>query len=277
MKTLIVLMGLLLSVVTDAVQADTLSPCEEAYLTGIAQFERGELRAASESFFEAINLAPVPESEPGEYLPYIYLSVATFEMGHTREARDALIQSQIYGVAPKTEIGQRLLEQYAVEIMSAPLDEATYVSSPQSSPVVASQSFSLSDNEVELIRSQVLSRCAVSSKLANNKLPWYFHYEYGVNLMKAGDAQRAVDAFVLGANVKEDPSRDKRMYGMWYIDYLPYYQIALAHSKLGDWESAYDAIQTSQNFGEFSPSDPDYETFSALDELIKSNLGNSGS
>lgn len=274
MKILTVLMGLLLSVVTDAVQAETLSPCEEAYLTGIAQFERGELRAASESFFEAITLAPVPE---GEYLPYIYLSATAFEMGHTRDARDALIQSQIYGVAPKTETGKRLLQKYAVEIMSAPLAEATFVSSPQSSPVVASQSFSLSDNEVELIRSQVLNRCAVSSRLANNKLPWYFHYEFGVNLMKAGDAQRAVDAFVLGANVKQDPSRDKRMYGMWYIDYLPYYQIALAHSKLGDWQSAYDAIQTSQNFGEFTPTDSDYETFSALDELIKSNLKNTDS
>lgn len=273
MKTFIVLMGLLLSVVTDAVQADTLSPCEEAYLTGIAQFERGELRAASESFFEAITLAPVPE---GEYLPYIYLSAAAFEMGHTRDARDALIQSQIYGVAPKTETGQRLLEKYAVEIMSAPLDEAAFVSSPQSSPV-ANQSFSLSDNEVELIRSHVLNRCAVSSKLAHNKLPWYFHYEFGVDLMKAGDAQRAVDAFVLGANVRAAPRRDKRMYGMWYIDYLPYYQIALAHSKLGDWDSAYDAIQTSENFGEFTPTDSDYETFSALDQLIKSNLKNNDS
>jgi tetratricopeptide (TPR) repeat protein len=271
MKTFIVVMGLLLSVITDAVQADTLLPCEKAYQSGIELFNAGKYQAASESFFEAITLAPGPETEPGEYVPYIYLSAARFELGHTREARDALIQSQIYGVAPETDTGKLLLDRYAVDIMSAPLDEPGFVSTPQSSPVTG-ESLSLSGNEVELIRAQVLTRCAVFSKVEKNKLPWYFHYEFGVHLMEAGDPKRAIDAFVLGANVKEDPHRDKRMYGMWYIDYLPYYQIALAHSKLGDWESAYAAIQTSENFGEFSPTDSDYETFLSLDQLIRSNL-----
>ncbi len=276
MKTLVVVMGLLFSVVTDTVQAETISPCEEAYLAGIEFFEQGELQAASDSFLRAIKLAPAPAAEPGEYLPYIYLSATSFEMGHTREARDALIQSQIYGIAPTTETGRKLLEKYAVDIMSAPLDEPGFVSSPQSSPV-DSQTFSLSDMEVELIRAQVLNRCALSSKLEGNKLPWYFHYEFGVHLMQAGDPKRAVDAFTMGANVREDPSRDKRMYGMWFIDYLPYYQIALAQSQLGNWESAYDAIQTSANFGEFSPTDPDYESFLVLNRLIKSNLEKSDS
>jgi hypothetical protein len=108
--------------------------------------------------------------------------------------------------------------------------------------------------------------------MAENKLPWYFYYEFGVELLKSGDPQRAVEAFVLGANVREDPSRNKRMYGMWYIDYLPYYQLALAHSKLGNWESARDAIETSENFGEFSPDDSDYESFTSLNQLIQSNL-----
>jgi hypothetical protein len=90
--------------------------------------------------------------------------------------------------------------------------------------------------------------------------------------LEAGDSQRAIEAFVLGANISEDPSRDKRMYGMWFIDYLPYYQIALAHSKLGDWESARNAIRTSKNFGEFSPSDPDYEAFTSLEQLIEQNV-----
>ena len=271
MKTFIVVMGLWLSVITDTVQADALSPCEEAYQSGIELFIAGKYASASELFFEAITLAPGPVTDPGEYIPYMYLSAASFELGHTREARDALIQSQIYGVAPETATGKLLLDRYAVKIMSAPLDEPGFVSTPQSSPV-GRESLSISENEVELIRAQVLTRCAVFSKVENNKLPWYFHYEFGVHLMEAGDPKRAIDAFVLGANVKEDPHRDKRMYGMWYIDYLPYYQIALAHSQLGDWESAYDAILTSENFGEFVPTDSDYEAFLSLDQLIRSNL-----
>jgi tetratricopeptide (TPR) repeat protein len=276
MRIFVALLGVLLAVTAEAAQAETLPPCQEAYQTGVEQFNRGEYQDASNSLVRAIKLAPGPEAEPTEYLPYIYYSVTQFKLGHNREARDALIQSQVFGVAPKTETGVKLLDQYAAKIMSAPLSAPSFVAEPQSSPVDY-QSFSLSDQEVELIRSQVLRRCSLSEKIADNKLPWYFHYEFGVDLMKAGDAQRAVDAFTLGANVREDPRRGKRMYGMWYIDYLPYYQIALAHSKLGNWESANNAIRASESFGEFAPSDPGYENFSALDNLIKSNLEHSDS
>ena len=273
MKKIIVLAGLLLSVAAGAAQTESFSPCEVEYFAGIEFFEQGKLKASSDSFYRAIRVAPVPETEPVEYIPYLYMAAAYFESGRIRDARDALIQSQVYGVAANTETGKRLLEQYAVEIMTAPLDELEFVSSPQSNPV-ESQVLSLSANEAELIRAQVLSRCSLSAKLENNLLPWYFHYEYGMDLMRAGDAQRAIDSFLLGANVREDPSRSKRMYGMWFIDYLPYYQIALAHARLGDWERARDAIETSENYGEFSPSDADYDSFSELNQLIKTNLEN---
>ena len=270
-KIIILITGLLLSVAAVAAKPDAFPPCEVEYLTGIEFFEQGESQAAAESFFRAIRLAPRPEADPVAYIPYLYISAAYYEMGSFREARDALIQSQVFGVAIETEKGKLLLDRYAAKIMSVPLDDTEFVSGPQSSPV-DSHSYSLSENEVELIRAQVLNRCSLSSKVANNKLPWYFHYEFGVDLMNAGDSQRAIESFILGANVREDPSRNKRMYGMWYIDYLPYYQLALAHSKLGEWEDASVAIQTSENFGEFSPTDPDYEAFVSLNQLIKSNL-----
>jgi len=253
-----------------------LPPCQLAYQTGVAHFEQGDLEAATASFIKAIRMAPEPQAGNVEYLPYIYLSASRFRLGQIREARDALVQSQVYGVAAKTQAGQLLLDRYAAAIMSAPLDDEQYVSEPQSSPVT-DESFLLDDDQVELIRAKVLRRCAVSSKVAQNKLPWYFHYEFGVDLLKAGDAKRAVDAFILGANVEQDPHRGKRMYGMWFIDYLPYYQIALARSKLGEWESARAAMLTSKNLGEFTPSDPDYESFSKLDQLIINKLKQSGS
>jgi hypothetical protein len=271
MKVYMVVLGLLLTAITIEVQAEVSAPCQLPYLTGIEQFERGEFRTASESFSQAIRLSPTPEAKPGEYIPYLYLSAAQFEMGYAGNARDALIQSQIFGVAPNTPTGLILLNQYAVEIMSAPLNEEKFVSTPQSNPV-NNHSYALSNSEVETIRAQVLSRCSLSSKVADNKLPWYFHYEFGVRLMQAGDAKRAVDSFILGANIREEPRRGKRMYGMWYIDYLPYYHIALAHSRLGEWESARDAIQTSRNLGEFSPNDLGFDGFSNLDQLIKHNL-----
>ena len=278
MKTYMAILGGVLAVFASSVQADTFSPCQVAYLTGLEFFEQGEYREASDSFFESITLDPEPDAELAEYIPYLYLAASRYEAGYTREARDALIQSQVYGVASETEAGKDLLDRYAAQIMSAPLDQTELVMTPQSSPVsIAERSYSISDNEAKIIRSQVLKRCALSSKVSTNKLPWYFHYEYGKDLLEAGDSERAIDAFTLGANISEDPGRDKRMYGMWYVDYIPYYQIALAHSQLGDWESARHAIQTSENYGEFSPTDPDYESFTSLEQLIEKNLKNNDS
>lgn len=278
MKKYMAILSGVLAFFASPVQADTFSPCQVAYLSGLEFFEQGKYQEASDSFFESITLDPEPDAELAEYIPYLFLAVSRYEAGHTREARDALIQSQVYGVAAETETGKGLLNLYAAQIMSAPLDGPELVMQPQSSPVaMADKSYSISENEAQIIRAQVLKRCSLSSKVSDNKLPWYFHYEYGRNLMEAGDSQRALEAFTMGANLSEDPRRDKRMYGMWFIDYLPYYQIALAHSKLGDWESAQHAIQTSENFGEFSPADPDYEAFTALEQLIERNLENNDS
>jgi tetratricopeptide (TPR) repeat protein len=278
MKTYMAILGGVLAVFASSVQAETFSPCQVAYLTGLEFFEQGEYQEASESFFESITLDPEPDAELAEYIPYLYLAVSRYEVGNTQEARDALIQSQVFGVAPETEAGRDLLNRYAAKIMSAPLDQSRLVMSPQSSPVkFDDKSYSITENEAEIIRSQVLRRCALSSKVNLNRLPWYFHYEYGRDLLDAGDSERAIEAFVLGANISEDPGRGKRMYGMWFIDYLPYYQIALAHSKLGEWESAQTAIQTSENYGEFSPKDPDYESFTSLEQLIEQHLQTSDS
>lgn len=93
----------------------------------------------------------------------------------------------------------------------------------------------------------------------------------------AGDAQRALDSFTLGANIRQESKRGNRMYGMWFIDYFHCFQIALTQSRLGNWEKAYEAIKTSESFGEFSPSGPDYDVFANLDSLIARRLINQDS
>jgi len=251
--------------------------CKIHYATALEQMSHGDYLQAAVELQQAIRLSPTPSLE---YLPYINLAVASYKAGRFNSAREALIQSQIYGKAAESETGIKMLNEYAADIMTAPSnvhEEPLPQVAGTSFRDFEQQEYTLSEESAELIRSSVLKRCAVSQGVEQNKLPWYFHYEYGVDLLKAGDPQRALDTLVLGANVREDSKRGKRMYGMWFIDYLPYYQIAVAHSKLGNWESAYDAIKTSENFGEFSPDDPDYATFSALDQLIKDNLKNKDS
>jgi len=276
MKKYMVILGVLLTSFAYAAEDKATFSYQEEYLAGIEYFEQGQFRAASDSFREAIRLLPSPRVGPDEYIPYIYLSATQFEIGNTLEARDALIQSQVHGSASKTEAGQLLLGRYAADIMSAPLSSPKLVTVSVDDSVDKNVEPELvSQSSGESIPAKILKRCTKAAKM--EELPWYFHYKCGVDLMKAGDAQRAVESFSMGANVREDSARSKRMYGMWYIDYLPYYQIALAQSQLGDWKSARAAIIRSTKFGEFSPVDPDYSSFLELDQLITENLKNSES
>jgi hypothetical protein len=131
----------------------------------------------------------------------------------------------------------------------------------------------LSEQQLQDLRRNVLRRCALSSKIDQNKLPWYFHYEFGVALLNAGDAERSLEALQLGANLRQEPKRDKRMYGMWYIDYLPYFQIARAHSRLGEWEEASAAIQLSDELEHISRRDYAFDSYSELRARIAEQTG----
>ena len=189
MKTYIVILGVLLSVVTDTAQAESFAPSQVVYRDGIQQLERGEFSAASESFYAAIQLAPEPGTDPQEYLPYVNLSISLFNMGQTRAARDALIQSQVFGVASKTDTGRQLLDRYAAEIMSAKLDDSKFVLLPPSKaddsppPAFADNSPSQPLPESTVAYADTGSfpgedgaakRCASTVSRADNKIPLVF-------------------------------------------------------------------------------------------------------
>jgi len=247
-------------------------PCESLYTEGVSEFQAGNFGRAEQLLLEATTLAPEPDAENGGYLPYLYLAAARFERGDVRGAREALVQSQVYGVAQETDLGRRLIENYAVDIMSAPLPTEDQFA-PQSSPVIARDS-ALSEIDADLIRSRVLRRCALSDEVADNKLPWYFHYLLGLEYAEHGDSSRALHAFQLGANMQEEPSRSKRLYGMWFMDYLPYYQIALAHAELGEWEDAREALYVSLAVGEFEEGKRGWEDFMEMEDRLDQALGN---
>jgi tetratricopeptide (TPR) repeat protein len=246
------------------------------YVRALASMGEGDFEAAAVAFEDAIGCEPSPQAGAIDYLPYIYLAAARYELGQVEKARSALTQSKQYGIASRTEDGRNMIQNYSGLIKDEPVDHAV------AQDVIdfrdyERKEFTLSDMEVEAVRDEVLRRCALSTDVAGNKLPWYFHYLFGQGLMEAGDAQRALDSYVLGANLREDSRRNKRMYGMWYIDYIPYYKIALAHAKLGNWKNARDAMELSSVFGEFTPRDGDFEAYSQLEELIARQIDDGGS
>lgn len=140
-----------------------------------------------------------------------------------------------------------------------PLHAATEVpaaAAPQS-PVT------LSPEAADLLRRQVLVQCGLPADQQDG-LPWYFHFEYGRRLNNAGDARRAVSELSRSIESNPQPAPGKRMYGVWYVDYLPYFQLAQAHARLGNWPCAANALTLSQRYDE--------ERFGILDAATVSTL-----
>jgi hypothetical protein len=127
----------------------------------------------------------------------------------------------------------------------------------------------LSEADFERLKSAVMSRCHVPEGTELTTAPWYFHYEMGLELEKKGDPQRALDAFIAALDHRPEPQHGSRMYGMWFIDYLPYLEIAKAHAALGNWQCVADALRLSEQTGEVSLEDRNYQTVLDLRQEIE--------
>lgn len=108
---------------------------------------------------------------------------------------------------------------------------------------------SLTPQAAEALRRKVLIQCGLPAD-HDGSLPWYFHFEFGRTLLNAGDARRAVVQLTQSIDMNPAPAPEQRMYGMWYVDYLPYFQLAQAHAQLGNWPCAANALELSKRFDE---------------------------
>jgi hypothetical protein len=163
---------------------------------------------------------------------------------------------------PSTAIAQPLRDESSVAGQLATA-AASYREFPRRPPV-------LSDVEAERLSHQVMARCGLTPDASH--LPWYYFYELGLALEKRGDAQRALDAFVEATDRRPQPERRALMYGMWYIDYLPYFAIAKLHHELGNTSCAWDALRLSRQYGEVAEGQPADERRRELVLALQSRL-----
>lgn len=139
------------------------------------------------------------------------------------------------------------------------------------------QSMSLAPEAVDALRRKVLIQCGLESTNVSNLLPWYFHFEYGRALLDAGDAQRAVVQLNQSISLRPEPRARKRTYGMWFLDYLPYFQLAEAHAMLANWPCAEHAMQLSESTGEIELGRIEPQRIHDLRQRIETHLDNVGS
>ena len=116
------------------------------------------------------------------------------------------------------------------------------------SATLQSRQATLAPDAFEALRRKVLAQCGLEATA--DRLPWYFHFEFGRALLEAGDARRAVVQLAQSVDLNPVPRADKRLYGMWFTDYLPYFELADAHARLENWPCAAHALELSRAAGE---------------------------
>lgn len=249
-------------------------PWYDHYEKGVQLVQEGRGAEARASLEQALALRdqeglrlPTESIRYVDYLPHLYLAVACHMGGDAAAAREHLLAAQRSGAAAKSEAGSRLLAAYEMLILGtspeAPPAQAAPTAERPRYAVYPRKPLLLADAEFRRLQQDVLTRCRLGSGEAE-RAPWYFHYELGLELEKRGDHQRALDAFVESASRRAQPQHLARIYGVWFVDYLPYFQIARAHARLGNLECARDAFALSRRLGEVTEKDKDFAEMKAL-------------
>ena len=227
---------------------------------------RGELKAAlALRPQEGLQVVTRPERYL-DYLPHLYLGIASQMLGDVAEARRELGEAQKSGLASRSEIGQPLMVAY---------DYLLHDNSKSPRPpyaVFPARPGILSDSEFSKLRRDVMRRCDVPEDSKLDIAPWYARYELGLELEKRGDYSRALTELIEAVGDRPNPHRRARMYGMWLIDYYPYFHIAQSHVKLGNWSCARNALDVSQRLGEIPATAPEFNEFQRLQQEAARNL-----
>ena len=229
------------------------------YEKGVRLIEQGNAAAARASLEAALGAraseglqVPAGAGQYLDYLPHLYLAIASQMSGDVDEARKQLAVAETSGMAAKSEVGRPLLVAYQLLLRG---DGTRYTKYDPKPPV-------LTEAEFATLKNDVLSKCDLPLDTKLGQAPWYANYELGLALERKGDYPRALTHFIDAVAHRPNPQKQARMYGMWLIDYYPYFHIARSHVRLGNWQCAKNALDISQRLGEVP------EAAVEMDELL---------
>lgn len=245
----------------------------EHYEKGVRLIEQGRAEEAR----DALNAAVAARAEEGvqvptgsqqyiDYLPHLYLAIANQMAGNVENARKELALAETSGMASKSEVGRPLLVAYELLLRGDATGKyPRYAVYEKKAPT-------LSDAEFTVLRNDVLTKCdlPLDTKLGN--APWYANYELGLQLERKGDYSRALTHFIDAVAQRPDPKKQARMYGMWMIDYYPYFHIARSHVRLENWQCAKNALEISQRLEEIPGNAPELSELLSLQRETERKL-----
>ena len=245
----------------------------EHYEKGVRLIEAGQGEAATESLLAALGMrraegvqVPTGPQQYIDYLPHLYLAIASQMSGHAERARKELALAETSGMAAKSEVGRPLLVAYQLLLRGDATGRYPRYAIYESKPPV------LTDEDFQLLRNDVLSKCDLPLDTKLKNAPWYANYELGLRLERKGDYSRALTHFIDAVAQRPNPQKQARMYGMWLIDYYPYFHIARSHVRLENWQCAKNALDISQRLGEIPVNAPENNEWVSLLRMTEKKL-----
>ena len=238
------------------------------YEKGVRLIEQGDAEAAKSALEAALAArsqeglqVPSRQQQYIDYLPHLYLAIASQMTGDLDRARKELALAETSGVATRSEVGRPLLVAYQLLLRGG-----TRFTMYEAKPPV------LTDEEFALLRNDVLSKCDLPPDTKMKNAPWYANYELGLQLERKGDYSRALTHFIDAVAQRPNPQKQARMYGMWLIDYYPYFHIARSHVRLENWQCAKNALDISQRLAEIPSSAPEINELASLQRMTEQKL-----
>ncbi len=247
----------------------------EHYELGVRLIEQGQAASALphlEAAFAARQKeglqVPARSQLYVDYLPHLYLAIAHQMSGDVDAARRELALAETSGVAAKSEVGRPLLVAYQLLLRG----DASARSARPAYAVYEAKPPVLTEDEFNMLRRDVLTKCDLPLETKLRDAPWYANYELGLELERKGDYPRALTHFIDAVANRPNPQKQARMYGMWLIDYYPYFHIARSHVRLENWECARNALDISERLGEIPRGTPEMNEYLSLQRMTEQKL-----
>jgi hypothetical protein len=245
----------------------------EHYERGVRLIERGKATEAKAALEAAVGSrakeglqVPTRPLQYIDYLPHLYLAIASQMSGDVERARKELALAETSGMASKSEVGRALLVAYQLLLRGDAAGRSPRYTEYESKPPV------LTDDEFSVLRNDVLTQCDLPLDTKLKDAPWYANYELGLALERKGDYSRALTHFIDAVAQRPNPQKQARMYGMWLIDYYPYFHIARSHVRLENWQCAKNALDISQRLAEIPANAPEINELSSLQRMTEQRL-----
>lgn len=247
----------------------------EHYEKGVRLIEQGQAAAARQELEAALAAhsheglqIPTASHQYIDYLPHLYLAIAHQMSGDVEKARQELTKAEDSGIAAKSEFGRPLLVAYQLLLRG----DGTGKYARPAYAVYETKAPVLSEAEFNMLRNDVLNKCDLPAGTKMTEAPWYANYELGLELERKGDYPRALTHFIDAVSRRPDPQRHARMYGMWLIDYYPYFHIARSHVRLQNWECAKNALEISARLAEIPPGSSEMDEYLSLQRETEKRL-----